>query len=381
MGIVAGIDASRNRSGGAKAHLVGILQDGKPLDYGISEVHVWSYKDLLDALPDYSWLIKHSPPELEKSLLQQVWWQYHSLPIEAKKNSCDILLNTDAGTVCRFRPAVVISQDMLSYEKGEMNRFGFTLARLRLILLGYLQSRSIKYADGVIFLTQYAANVIQMFTGKLLDCKVIPHGIGVAFKQKTSSGAWAETPDREVRCLYVSNVLLYKHQWHVVKALKLLRDRGYNISVVLAGGGEKNRAQTTLDEAILELDPELKFTKQIDFVRHDKVPSLLADADIFIFASSCENMPITLLEAMAGGLPIACSNRGPMPEVLEDGGMYFDPENPYSIAEAIEKIVNDRKLRITIAERAKNLSEQYSWVRCSSETWDYLVTTYKKTLV
>jgi len=42
-----------------------------------------------------------------------------------------------------------------------------------------------------------------------------------------------------------------------------------------------------------------------------------------------------LVEAMASGLPIACSNRGPMPEVLGDAGVYFDPEDPHDIARAL----------------------------------------------
>ena len=41
--IAIGIDASRNRSGGARAHLVGILTEGDPLKFGIGEVHVWAY--------------------------------------------------------------------------------------------------------------------------------------------------------------------------------------------------------------------------------------------------------------------------------------------------------------------------------------------------
>ena len=81
--------------------------------------------------------------------------------------------------------------------------------------------------------------------------------------------------------------------------------------------------------------------KCLGFVPHDDLPSLLAGADLFVFASSCENMPNTLVEAMAIGLPIACSDRGPMPEVLRDGGVYFDPENPESIAAAIETLIRD----------------------------------------
>lgn len=371
MGIIVGIDASRNRSGGAKAHLVGILKEGGPLPHNVEKVHVWSYKSLLDALPDAQWLVKHNPPELELSLFHQVWWQYRSLPNEVRRNGCDILLNTDAGTVCPFRPAVVMSRDMLSYEGREMQRFGISLARLRLIMLRFIQSRSMKRADGVIFLTNYAARVIQETTGKLRCLSVIPHGVGSAFKQTTSGGVWAEKSDRAIRCLYVSNASMYKHQWVVVKAIGDLRRHGYNVSLLLAGGG-RGLAQRLLDEEIARTDPQKNFIEAIGFVRHDEVPSLLAKADLFIFASSCENMPNTLVEAMASGLPIACSNRGPMPEVLEDGGVYFDPENPDSISIAIEKIITDKELRISIAMRAKELSEQYSWARCASETWDFL---------
>ena len=371
MGLVIGIDASRNRSGGAKVHLLGILKDGDPRAHGISEVHVWSYKALLDALPDAAWMIKHNPPELERSLIGQVWWQYNSLPKEARESNCEILLNTDAGSVCPFRPAVVMSRDMLSYEKGEMNRFGISPARLRLIMLKFIQARSMKRADGVIFLTDYASRVIQRTTGRLLCSSVIPHGVGVAFRQSASARAWLEEPGRMIRCLYVSNAAMHKHQWMVVRAIGELRKRGHNVSLSLAGEGS-GRAQRLLEEEIARTDPRKDFVETIGFVPHDEIPKLLGKADLFVFASSCENMPNTLVEAMAAGLPIACSNRGPMPEVLEDGGVYFDPEDPVSIAAAIEKIIMHADLRISIAKRANTLSEQYSWARCATETWDFL---------
>ena len=371
MGIVVGIDASRNRSGGAKVHLVGLINESNPLNHGISKVHVWSYKSLLNALLDHAWLIKHNPREIEKPLFRQVWWQYHSLPIEAKKNGINILLNTDAGSVCGFRPAVVMSRDMLSYERGEMRRYGLSTEYLRNILLRFIQTRSMKRADGVIFLTNYAARIIQKTTGKQQNFSVIPHGVGANFKQTTSAGAWSEEPGRIIRCLYVSNAEMYKHQWVVVKAIGKLHRCGHNVSLLLVGGGS-GRAQRLLDEEISRTDPQGQFIESMGFIRHDKVPILLSKADLFIFASSCENMPNTLVEAMASGLPIACSNRGPMPEILQDGGVYFDPESPDSISAAIENIISNREMRISIAKRAKELAKHYSWARCASETWDFL---------
>ena len=368
---VIGINASRLRSGGARAHLIGILKDTDPLAHGISKVHVWSFEDLLNTLPTAPWLIKHNPPELDRSLIHQVWWEYHSLPKEARRKNCGVLFNADAGTVCGFRPSVVMSQDMLSFEEKEMQRFRYSLGWIRLLVLKYVQSRSMRRADGVIFLTNYAANSIQEATGPIDDFTVIPHGVGEAFRQTTADGVWSKQDGAEIRCLYVSNALPYKHQWNVIRAVGLLRKREHNISLLLAGGGV-GQAQRLLEEEMDRVDPHGEFVKQIGFVEHDCLPELIANADIFVFASSCENMPNILLEAMASGLPIASSNRGPMPEILDDGGVYFDPENPNSISMAIEQIVTDEKMRISIAARAKELSEKYSWQRCASETWDCL---------
>ena len=372
MNFIIGIDASRNRSGGAKAHLIGILSENNPASFGIQEIHLWSYKSLLDQIPEYPWLIKHNPKALEGSLIKQAWWQYCELPKEAKNAGCHIMLNTDAGTIGGFKPSVTMSRDMLSYEKGEMERYGWSIARLRLLALKYIQAQSLKNADGTIFLTRYAADVIQKFTGPLKKTCIIPHGVGSAFSQKSSEGNWHhKNPGDEIICLYVSNAAMYKHQWHVVSAIGQLRMRGNKISLVLAGGGS-GRAQKRLDDEIRRTDPQGDFIKQIGSVKHEEIPGLLRKADLFIFASSCENMPNTLVEAMASGLPIACSDRGPMPEVLTDAGIYFDPENANSIANAVEEIIRDVSKRTTIAQKAKKISEQYSWERCARQTWEFI---------
>ena len=369
-----GINASRNRAGGAKIHLIGLLKGADPRAHGITKVHVWSFKDLLDALPNAPWLIKHNPPELQRSLIHQLWWENHSLPKEARRNKCDVLLNTDAGSVCGFHPSVVMSRDMLSFEEKEIERYGISLARLRLIALKFIQSRSMRRADGVIFLTDYAANTVQKTTGRVHHYTVIPHGVGEAFKQNAVGRVWSKHSGAEIRCLYVSNALPYKHQWNVIRAIGHLRERGHNVSLLLVGGGT-SRSQRLLEQEIARVDPQGGFVKQIGFAEHNCIPKLLAHADLFVFASSCENMPNTLVEAMAGGLPIASSDRGPMPEVLDDGGEYFDPENPMSISRAIEKIITDKELRVSIAARAKELSEKYSWAKCASETWRFLLRT------
>ena len=108
-----------------------------------------------------------------------------------------------------------------------------------------------------------------------------------------------------------------------------------------------------------------------------KLHELLRAADLFVFASSCENMPNVLLEGMAAGLPIACSNRGPMPEVLGDTGVHFDPERPDEIASALRRLAEDDALRRRLAAAASERARQFSWERCARETLAFVAQTAK----
>jgi glycosyltransferase involved in cell wall biosynthesis len=83
-------------------------------------------------------------------------------------------------------------------------------------------------------------------------------------------------------------------------------------------------------------------------------------------------MPNTLIEGMASGVPIASSNRGPMPEVLKDGGVYFDPECPEEIENAILRLLDSTKLRERVAAQATRHASQYTWERCANETFQFL---------
>jgi glycosyltransferase involved in cell wall biosynthesis len=91
-----------------------------------------------------------------------------------------------------------------------------------------------------------------------------------------------------------------------------------------------------------------------------------------VFASSCENLPIILLEKMAAGLPIICSNKGPMPEVLGSSGIYFDPEDYMNLSTQILKLIESRQLRTSLSEKSFQISKNYDWTNTSNETFKYL---------
>ena len=141
--------------------------------------------------------------------------------------------------------------------------------------------------------------------------------------------------------------------------------------MTLTGGGNPE-GKAIVDQQISQTDPSHQFVQLLDFVSHGDIPALIASADIFVFASSVETFGITLLEGMTLGLPIACSNRSSLPETLREAGVYFDPQDDVSIADAIEQLIDNKDMRESLAAKAKALATNYSWQKCLAQTWQYV---------
>ena len=139
----------------------------------------------------------------------------------------------------------------------------------------------------------------------------------------------------------------------MAKALSELRKMGYPVVLDLVGP-KSHEGFSLLKEVMKSEDPNEKFILYHGSVKHDDLKAFYQNADAFIFASSCENMPIILIEAMSVVLPIACSERGPMPEVLKENGYYFDPENVESIYNSLIQLIENPDLRFEKSNRVFN---------------------------
>jgi glycosyltransferase involved in cell wall biosynthesis len=351
-----------------------LLQSVNPENFGFSRVIVWSKKTTLDQIFERPWLQKVHLDIFEKSIIYRMLWQRFELSRIARKSGCDILFVPGGSFSNSFSPVVTMSRNLLPFELKEIFRYKWTLFTLKLFLLRFSQSRSFVKANGLIFLTKYAQNsVSKVVRNGFKKVSIIPHGINQRFLgalrlQKAISKYTSEHP---FRILYVSIIDVYKHQWHVAEAVAKLYEAGIPVELILVGPSVP-MALERLQQTLKRIDPYENCVRYVGPIPHEKLHEQYAHADMCLFASSCENMPNILLEKMASGLPLVCSNKGPMPEVLGDAGEYFDPENSEEIADVLLKMIESPKLRQELAERSFKRVQEYSWERCANETFRFL---------
>lgn len=373
-GVIVGIDATNLRDGGGLTHIVELLNAVVPANHGITKIVIWGGEQTLCKLPGYAWLKKISPIALNKGLVARTMWQRFSLTRAARVELCDVLFVPGGSYIGKFKPIVTMSRNLLPFEWTELRRYGVTLTAIKCLILRYTQSRSYKAADGVIFLTEYAKHAVLKVTGPLAGKIVtIPHGVSPRFqlppKEQRPIGDYNTA--KPFRLLYVSIINQYKHQWHVIEAVHILRAQGLSVVLELVGPAYPP-ALARLHGAITQFDPEKNWVCYHGAVPYEILNTLYAQADLGVFASSCENMPNILLETMASGLPVACSSRGPMPEVLGEAGLYFDPESPVEIAQSLRKYIDSPALRSEKAKASIARCQQYAWEHCAGETFTFL---------
>jgi glycosyltransferase involved in cell wall biosynthesis len=372
--MILGIDGSNLRGGGGVTHITGLLEAADPLSHGFSTVILWGGNDILGRIPNRPWLKKTAQGLLDRSLPYRIFWQRYRLSTLAKEARCDLLFVPGGSYMGDFGSVAAMCRNMLPFEPKELRRYGCSLTRLRLMLLRLAQTQTFKKAAGVIFLSQYARDsVIREIGAAGGDTTIIPHGVDYQFSCPPRKQLPIEcySSARPFNVIYVSIVDMYKHQWAVAEAVAQLRNKGIPVALTLVGWAYP-RALARLQKTVAQIDPSSVFVRYLGHAPYSELAALYRQADLCVFASSCENMPNILLESMASGLPIACSDRGPMPEVLGAAGVYFDPENPDDIAHSLQRMLDSPDLRTKLAQDSFQRAQAFSWRRCAKETFGFL---------
>ncbi len=166
-----------------------------------------------------------------------------------------------------------------------------------------------------------------------------------------------------LRVLTAARFVEKKGHVYLIDAVRRLKERGVSVRVELAGDGP---LAGSLKQAVrdLRLEDDVVFVGKL---AHEKLLSAMADGrwDVVVLPSvvtasgELEGIPVSLIEAMACGLPTIATESGGIPELLGGGaGILVSPADPESIAQALTTLAEDRALRAELAQRGRKRVEQ-----------------------
>ncbi len=169
---------------------------------------------------------------------------------------------------------------------------------------------------------------------------------------------------------YLGTLQPRKNLESLIRALPEIVNQNPEIKLVVIG--KKGWLYSTIFSLVqtLCLQEKVIFT---DFVPDEEVPFLVAGARVFILPSLYEGFGLTVLEAMACGVPVVVSRVSSLPEVVGEAGLYLDnPKNYSQIAKQINKILSDERLAKNLIKDGLLQSKKFSWEKCAQETLEVI---------
>ncbi len=280
-----------------------------------------------------------------------------------EREACDVLhvmapySPTLSGRLLVQSQAAHVMTFLVAIEPGPYRWLVATLARA--------QIRSLRRFDATIAISTTAADTARALYGG--NYHIIPCGVDTSHFHPDLP-ALPELQNGTVNLLYVGRLERRKGVSHLLQAWARVEPQYAHARLVIGGDGPERRA---LEQQVRQLG--LQHVQFRGYVSASDLPRLLASAHIFCApATYAASFGIVLIEAMAAGLPISCSDRGPMPEVLGDAGLYFDPERPEEIAEALQRLAEHDGLRARLAREAYARATRYSWEGCAAATFSFI---------
>ena len=220
-------------------------------------------------------------------------------------------------------------------------------------------------ADQIVTISQSSKNdLIQRLNIPQDRISVIPQGVDIKRFRPLSMNRQREENDRPFLLTVCGNDPSKNPEAYLQAFVRLPRSIRDMHDLVLAGDLENRR---DLRQMVKELDLESQ-AKFLGIVSDDQLVDLYRRAAVFVFPSKYEGFGLPVLEAMASGCPVLCSNTSSLPEVAGESGLLFDPENWSELAALMERVLSDHSLREQMKKSGIERAEQFSWERTARET-------------
>jgi glycosyltransferase involved in cell wall biosynthesis len=291
-------------------------------------------------------------------------WNLWTLPNYLRKNPVDIFHTQYIAPFWLPKNVKLV----LTIHDISFNFFPEYIKKSDLFFLKNLIPRSIRRADKVIAVSENERkNIVDFY--KIPPEKVACAYNGVDFER--FNGAYSAEEKENIRKKYTlpEKFLLYigtlQPRKNIPVAIETLKN--LDIKLVLAG----NRKAHNFDPKIYETIEKNNLQKSVIFpgwIDEEDKPALLQMAACFVFPSLYEGFGIPVIEAMAAGTPVVCSDIPVLREISSDAALFGDPKNSKDFAEKINSVFSDENLQRELIEKGTEIAQNFTWQKTAEKT-------------
>jgi glycosyltransferase involved in cell wall biosynthesis len=281
----------------------------------------------------------------------RILWEQTVLPLEASRYRLDVLLNPGfTAPVLAPCRSVTVFHDMQHKRHPEYFRwFDLPFWRLLLWLAAHRSRNLIAVSEAT------RADVLHFYSLPAARVAVIPYGVEAAFFNLDRSHL-----DAYVLC--VSTLHPHKNFERLIRAWAR-RKREYRLVIPGIRGFHTQVIEALIAE--LGVGDSVELT---GWLPREEMYRLYAQALASIFPSTFEGFGMPVLESLAAGVPLACSDIPPVREVAGDAALFFDPLDEDAIDASLGRIVSDADLRARLAAAGRERARGFTWERAAGQT-------------
>ena len=285
----------------------------------------------------------------------RILWEQTILPLEASRYRIEVLFNPGfTAPILAPCPSITVFHDLQHKRHPEHFRW-FDLPFWRLLLWASAhRSRQLIAVSGAT-----REDLLRFYRLGAERIAVISHGVEPAFFALNRTRI-------EPYVLCVSTLHPHKNLDRLIQAYAR-RKRDFRLVIA----GMRGFHAPTLDALIADLGVA-DSVQLTGWVQREELYALYEHARAFIYPSTFEGFGMPLPEAMAAGLPVACSAIPALREVAGDAALFFDPLDERDIEAALERIVTDETLRRKLADAGPERAREFTWERAAERTLQVL---------
>lgn len=232
----------------------------------------------------------------------------------------------------------------------------------------------VKYSKFIVCISNYCKSQMMLFSDvEDLDKLKIVH-CGIDLNSYTIKNASENKAMDIIKLLYVGRLAVEKGVPVLLRSLIALKNEGYRFHLTLLGDGPE-RASLEADVKANGLDGMVYFG---GFSSQETVRNTLQESDVFVLPSFAEGVPVSLMEAMACGVPVIATNVGGVTELIEHGlsGLVVAPSDEVALKKAISSYIDNPELRTNIRKSARNTVETDFNLQAEINKLEQLMTKY-----